>query len=186
MIDSINRALRLDASQASYYEVAAQAYAFKVGKLASLSSEEAEAKKDELKNSLVTAMNYSNTAERVDMTDFRVVLATGRVLEYFGSLGVPGANEQAMIKYIAASALSPSNPLPFIFASNVAFTANKKDLSKEYLIQALTLKSNYSDVPSLEAGIADLIQRLNKANVSSVETVSESTTSKTTKPSAKK
>ena len=79
-------------------------------------------------------------------------------------------------KYMGASTNSPTNPLPYLFASNISLNSGDKAGAKDYLTKAVTLKSNYSDVPGLAKEIQALAEKLNKGTVSSVISTDNSST----------
>ncbi|HEY4512191.1 MAG TPA: hypothetical protein VJH63_00860 [Candidatus Paceibacterota bacterium] len=162
-LDYINQAISLDPSRAIYSQLASQAYASKVAKTLSLGATPSESVMNELRGDVVSIVNYAVRAEALDPTDYNNRIATGRMLDLLGVLGVPEAGDQAILKYISASELSPSNPLPYLLASNAALTINDQARAKDYLIKALTLKSDYSDFPALGQEITTMIERINSA-----------------------
>lgn len=176
-IAHINRSLALDSSQAVYSQIAAQLYAAKVAELAALPRSESEARAEEIKASIVSSVNYANNAERLSPNDYSTKIASGRIYQFFASLGIEGANEEATVKFAAAASSSPTNPMPYILASYTELSSNNYEASKNYIINALQLKSDYSDVPDLGQGVRMIIEQLNKFNNKStaVETVSTST-----------
>jgi hypothetical protein len=173
---SIQRSIILDPTQSLYYQTEAQVYASKVSAMMSLPESDIEGKKDELNTHIVNAVNAAVTAEQVSPTDYKAKIVTGKILEFFGSIGLKDASQGAIQKYISASAQAPTNPLPLLFATNVALNTNSKSLAKEYLTRAITLKSDYTDAPELGKEIQGLIDQLNK---SVAPTVTASTTTKT-------
>lgn len=164
----IQRSIILDPTQSLYYQTAAQIYASKVSAMMSLRESEIEDKKDELNTNIVNAVNASVTAEQVSPTDYKAKVATGKILEFFGSIGLKDASQGAIQKYISASIQAPTNPLPLLFVSNVALNINNKTLAKEYLTRAITLKSDYTDAPELGREIQGLIDKLNKSSIQEV------------------
>jgi tetratricopeptide (TPR) repeat protein len=156
------KSFALDPTQPVYGQLVAQIYAAKVAGMASLPSSEITERKDELQTAIYAAINASLTAEQMDPTDFNSQIVTGRLLEYFGSLGIAGAYDQAIQKYQAAAALSPTNPLPFIFASSVSLTQGNVDEAEKHMMKAISLKNNYADSPALAQGISEIIAVINK------------------------
>lgn len=151
----------LDPTQPVYGQLVAQIYAAKVADMSSLSSSEITKRKDELQAAIYAAINASLTAEQMDPTDFNSQVVTGRLLEYFGSLGIAGAYDQAIQKYNAASTLSPTNPLPFIFSSSVSLIQGNTAEAERYMLKAISLKNNYADSPQLVQGISEIISAIN-------------------------
>ena len=162
-LSSIQKSIILDPSQPLYYQTVAQVYASKVAAMTSLSQTELQAKKEELNLDIKNAVSASITAEQINPTDYKSKIVTGKILEFFGSLGFKDASQGAVQKYAAASLQVPTNPLPLLFASNVALGLNDKPLARDYLSRAITLKSDYSDVPALGKEIQGLVDQLNKA-----------------------
>ncbi len=158
------KTLSLDQTQPIYGQLVAEMYASKVSKMTSLSASEIAERKEELQGSINASVSASVAAEKMDPTDFGAAIVTGRLLEYFGSLGVTGAYDQAIAKYEAASLLSPTNPLPFIFSSNIALVRKDTKGAESYLVKAISLKNNYADSPALAQGIADIIATINKGS----------------------
>jgi len=161
----IQKAINTDPSQALYYETAAQIYAAKVSNILSLSKSEVEERKEEINNYIVNAINYSVAAEQTNQLDYKPKIMTGKLLEFFGSLGLKDANQGAVQKYLDASANIPTNPLPLLYAANVSMGLGDKIAAKDYLTKAIALKSDYSDVPELGKEIQSLIDQVNKAVV---------------------
>ncbi|MES2409358.1 MAG: hypothetical protein V4509_03600 [Patescibacteria group bacterium] len=182
-LTNIKKAISLDPTQSLYYETAAQVYATKVSEMMSLSNSELGNKKDEINGYIVNAVNYAVTAENIDPNDYKTKVVTGKILEFFGSIGLKDANDGAIQKYAAAGALTPTNPLPLLFAANVAMNTNNKPLARTYLTKAITLKSDYSDTPELGKEIQGLIDELNKSVAPVVK--DEATTTSKTKESGK-
>jgi tetratricopeptide (TPR) repeat protein len=177
----LSKATSYDSSMPVLYQIAAQAYLSKAAQIMSLPADQALKKKDEAQSDITNAINNALVAEQLDPTDFKSRIVTGRVLEYLGTLGVPNASKQAAAKYISASTLSPSNPLPFVFAANVYITLGDSASAKNALVQAITLKSDWSDTPDVAQGINSMITALNKgANpISSATSTSPKTEAKT-------
>ncbi|MDB5204887.1 MAG: ral transcriptional co-repressor, acts together with Tup1p, glucose repression mediator protein [Candidatus Taylorbacteria bacterium] len=171
----IQKSVILDPTQSLYYQTEAQVYAAKVSSALSLSDADLANKKDEINKSIVSAVNASVYAEGVNPTDYKAKVMTGKILEFFGSIGLKDASQGAIQKYIAASAQAPTNPLPLLFAANVALNINNKPLAKDYLTRAITLKSDYTDVPELGKEIQGLVDQLNKASAPVVVPAATST-----------
>lgn len=176
---SIQRAIILDPTQPLYYQTMAQVYASKVDSIMSLSQSEFATKKDELNSTIVNAINASVYAEQISPNDYKSKLVTGKILEYFGTGGLKDASQGAIQKYAAASLLIPANPLPHLFAANVALSINDKVLAKEHLTKAIELKSDYSDAPELGKQIQALVDQLNKSSSGSINSSAVSSTTKT-------
>ncbi|MFA6050459.1 MAG: hypothetical protein WC761_04660 [Candidatus Paceibacterota bacterium] len=157
------KAISFDSTQPVYGQLVAQVYASKVAGMASLPSSEIAERKDELQTAIYAAINASLSAEQMDPTDFNSQIVTGRLLEYFGSLGIDGAYDQAIQKYNIASTLSPTNPLPFIFSSSVSLIKNDVEEAEKYMLKAISLKNNYADSPALAQGIAEIISKINES-----------------------
>lgn len=169
-VASIGKAISIDSTQSLYYETAAQIYASKVSSYTGLTRSEAESKKDEINSNILNAINYSVLAEQVNPGDYKPKVLTGKILEFFGAIGLKDANQGAIQKYVLASKEIPSNPLPLLFASNVSLSINDREAAKDYLAKAIALKSDYSDVPELGKEIQNLVYELNKNTSKIVET----------------
>ncbi len=179
------RTVSLDPTQATYAEIMSQIYLSKISKLASLPASDIQSKQSEIKDNISMVVKYSLAAESIDPTDYSAPVATARAYEFLGSLGIPGAYDQAMAKYNYASALAPTNPLPLILASNLALSTNDLKSSETYLIKALQLKQGYADSPNLLKGITDIITALQKNN-SKTQVVTPVATSTATSTKSKK
>lgn len=176
-LEHISMALALDPSQAMYSEIAAQIFAGRVAELASLPKAEAEARADEIRASIVSSVNYANNAEKLSPNDYSIKIANGRIYQFFGSLGIAGANQEATAKFMGAASSSPANPLPYILASYTELSSSNYEQSKQYIINALQLKSDYSDVPDLGEGVRLIIENLNKANSKNLVAPEDASTS---------
>lgn len=168
-INLIQKSIQADPSEPLYYQTGAQLFASKVSSVMTLSQSEISQKKEEINNYILSAVNYSVMAEQANPTDYKSKIVTGKLLEFFAAIGLKDASEGAIQKYLLASSQIPSNPLPLLFASSVSLGINDKVAAKEYLTKAISLKSDYSDVPDLGKEIQGLVDELNKVPVREVE-----------------
>jgi hypothetical protein len=180
----MQRAISLDRTEAVYYQAAGQLYAAKVSQMMSLSEKEIVEKKAELNTNITNSINFMVAGENIDRNDFKLKVGTGKVLEFFASIGLPDASKGAIDRYMSASLNSPANPLPYLFATNITLNNGDKTAASGYLAKAISLKSDYSDVPQLGAEIRQLINKLNK-EVTPVQTKVSTTTDDKTKSKTK-
>ncbi len=166
----IQKSISLDPTQPLYYQTKAQIYATKVATITSLSQTEIVEKKNEIDSNIANAIDAAIFAEQINQMDYNSKIVTGKILEFFGSLGLKDASRGSIQKYLAASMNAPTNPLPLLFASNVALSINDKNSAKDYLTRAIMLKSDYSDVPELAKEIRTLVEQINKSTASSAAT----------------
>lgn len=156
-----SKAVMLDGDSSLNLRALSRAYASDVSRIAQLSKEKLELEKEDLKNGIVNAVKISVDAENANR-DYQSMIATGRILDFFGTLGVPNAFKEAEAKYLEASKLNPNNPLPYIFASNASFTQGNEIAARDYMIKALSLKADYSDVPDLGRDISNLAKLIDE------------------------
>jgi hypothetical protein len=161
-IAMVKKSLLFDPLEPVYYQTLGELYAAKVQQMMSLSEAQIVERKVELNENIKNSINYLVVGENLDRNDFKLKLNTGKVLEFFGSIGLPDAYKGAIDKYMAASLNSPANPLPFLFASNIALIEGDSASASSYLQKAIYLKSDYTDVPGLGNEIKQLINKLDK------------------------
>jgi hypothetical protein len=177
-ITLIQKSISLDPTEPVYYQSVGQLYASKVDRMMSLSEKEIVDKKVELNTNITNAINYMVAGENIDKNDFKLKIATGKILEYFDSIGLPDASKGAIDRYMSASLNSPANPLPYLFATNITLNKGDKAAASDYLTKAISLKSDYSDVPQLGNEIRQIITKLNKEVVPVQTKVSTTTEDK--------
>lgn len=81
----------------------------------------------------------------LNASDYRSHMLLGQMYEFFATLKVTGAYEQARQAYLAAAERNPLNPqIPLMIARLEAAQGNLQGV-QTYLGQSLTLKPNYTD-----------------------------------------
>ena len=178
----INKAIAQDPYPAEFYQIRARILLDKIAQIIALPASEQGAKSAEAQSYITGAINNMLLAEKLDPTNFRNRLATGRAFEYLGTINVPEALKQAALKYTSASELSPTNPMPFIFASGAYLSMKDATSAKDSLIKALNLKSDWSDSPQIGSLIKSMITVINKSNTSSATKLDTATTTATSTP----
>ncbi|MES2059643.1 MAG: hypothetical protein V4438_01280 [Patescibacteria group bacterium] len=183
----INQAISLNPGFPAFYQIASEVYLAKIAKIAALGASVVAARAAEVQADVSAAISNSLLAEAADPTDWRSRVVTGRVLDYLGSLGISDAIKQSALKYKSASDLSPSNPLPYIFKANAYLALHDPNSAKEALVQAITLKSDWSDAPAMADAIRTLIAAINKAGAPQIAPAPQATSTdqEVTKPAAK-
>ncbi len=155
----MSRAVNFDPENPLYHQGLAEFYVAKLNNLLSTSKVDTDTQNFLLKN----AIQFSVNTETLNPYDYKNKMATGKILQFLGSLGLKDAFQAAEIRYQDAHKLNPANPLPLLLLTQVNLNQNKKTQAKEFLLQALALKSNYSDTPELEKEVKNLIDSTSPA-----------------------
>ncbi len=104
-----------------------------------------EAQRVSVQSAIADAIAGANQAINWNRKDFRNWFALGRVYEVLANNGIQGAKESAEAAFKEAETRSPQNPaIPLAYA-RLAAIGGDKDMAKEYISKAVSLKSNYSD-----------------------------------------
>jgi hypothetical protein len=139
----INTSIKLDSKQAAFYQIKSGVYLAKVSQIVasstSLGSLAVDMKQD-FNTDVSGAVQGAVLAQTYDPTNWQSYVFTGRTLEYIGSLGIADASKNAIQSYTYASTLSPTNPLPYLFASNLFLSMGDASSSKAALKEAINLK----------------------------------------------
>lgn len=163
----MNSAISLDSSAPVYYQIVSQIYLSKVSAIASLPANEAQSKQKEAQGYISSAIASALLSAEKDPTNFRGYVFLGSVYEYIGSFGVPGAGPKAVEAYLKASALSPTNPLPFILVAKAYTESGNFSLAKEALLKAITLKQDWNDAPDVATAINSIMKAIDGSGVKS-------------------
>ncbi len=151
--NAIVKAISLDAEPV-YFGFLAQADVSKLAQIASASKDAGSTQATDIQNFLSDAVNASTAGENLDHASFRSLVSSGTILEAIGNLGITQAYDGAIAKYKASTDKNPYSPLPYFFMARTEVARKNTDAAKQYLLQAVTLKQNFSDAYLLASQVA--------------------------------
>ena len=95
-----------------------------------------------LKSTLERTIAEGLRAVEIDSTDYQNWLALASLYQNLAVSGIPGAYDQALVAYTKAAEASPTNPIPFVNAAQLAMVQGGASSSVAYLNKAIALKPN--------------------------------------------
>ncbi|ETB63658.1 TPA: tetratricopeptide repeat protein [Candidatus Nomurabacteria bacterium] len=148
----ISNAITLDKND-SYYRSLSQVYVNEI----SLVANNKNLSEDTLKSSLQQLVNLSQESATLAVSrnpkNYLNYINLGDVYTSLVVFGVENSYENALSSYNKALELAPNNPSIILSMANLEFINKNNDKAKEYIKNALTLKSNYIDAIFLMAQI---------------------------------
>ena len=143
--NSIAKAIRLNPNDL-YFRTATEIYAIKVNQLASKGDQLTENDKVAIQSAFSFAESSASMAIQYNNSNYLNYQTLGTTYNMAASLGVEGAYDKAVLAFIKASELNPSNPgLKLIVARTYLAMGGKIEEAKVYADQALNLKPDYID-----------------------------------------
>lgn len=143
--NSIAKAIRLNPNDL-YFRTATEIYAIKVNQLASKGDQLTEDDKVAIQSAFSFAESSASMAIQYNNSNYLNYQTLGTTYNMAASLGVEGAYDKAVLAFIKASELNPSNPgLKLIVARTYLAMGGKIEEAKQYADQALSLKPDYID-----------------------------------------
>jgi len=140
--DSIIKAISLHQNDL-YLRTYAQVYLTKINSIVSKGTSLSDAEKADLQASFDQAVNGAQLAVEYNNANYLNYSSLGLVYNTVGLLGVKDAYSKAIEAYKIASTLNPLNPGIKLATGRVFFADGKIKEARDYIKEALSLKSDY-------------------------------------------
>lgn len=147
------RSLAIDPND-NTYTLLAQVYIAKTNAILAKKDVSIEEVKPDVQALLGSAMQANLSAVAYDEKNYLNALALGSFYQVVLPLGFPDAYENARREYERALSLNPRAPQIYLSLADLALTNKDVPVAKEYVAQALALKSDYVDAYFALAKIA--------------------------------
>lgn len=108
-------------------------------------AEPTEADRATFSDALNNGLNAASVAVSADDTNPQNWALLGNIYATLITADVEGAYEKAVEALTRARELDPQNPLRVLMLAQVAFAAEKEEEARQYVSEAVALKSNYTD-----------------------------------------
>jgi cytochrome c-type biogenesis protein CcmH/NrfG len=139
----IDQAFSLSQSPTFKREIALQ-HLFQINNLLAV-TEPTPAQLQQLQQTITEGISAGRAAVGLDTTDARNYTVLGDFYAILAVINIEGAASLAEAAYAAAEKLDPNNPYYVLQKSAIAYRANDTDRARTLALQALALKSNYTD-----------------------------------------
>jgi len=133
-----------------------------------LKAETGDVTQNQFQQVLRTAISNGKNSVSLDPTNYQNWLALGNVYAAIALIGVPGAEDRAIEAYEVARGKAPKNPAIPLIEARLKAQGGNIDTAREYIVEALKLKPNYTDAIFLLAQIEASAGNINEA-INSVE-----------------
>ncbi|MCH7756579.1 tetratricopeptide repeat protein, partial [Patescibacteria group bacterium] len=141
---NIQKAAEINVSD-RYYRLLAD---INIGRISFLQTE-TDLSEDELRSRFQTllarAIANGQRATDLDSTNYQNWLALGRVYQSIVPLGIEGAYENAKTSYDRALAVNPTGPAIYLTLARLEVAKGDTLAARDFIAQALELKSNYTE-----------------------------------------
>jgi tetratricopeptide (TPR) repeat protein len=136
-----------------------------------------EVVQNQFRSYLGAAQSAAQAARDYDKTNYENWLALGRVAESVVPFNLEGAYETALAAYKEAQKLNPKNPALYLILSRLEVAHKDITKAKEYITEALKLKSNYTDaiffLSQIQVNQGDLKSAIQSVEAASLITPSD-------------
>jgi len=128
--------------------------------------------RNQFQNTLAGAVASAQQAIQIDSDNYLNYLALGRVYDTITRLNIQGAYESAVAAYAIAREKNPLNPEIPLIVAQLESSLGKFDVARLRIVDALTLKNNYtsaifllSQIEVAEGNLGKAIQSIEVASV---------------------